>query len=119
MTARGAQEWEWPDSLDALIAAPQNHRLLFENEEVRILDTYVRPGETAPVHTHRWPGVLFVFSSADFVRRDGDGNVLLDSRAAGIVLEPETVLSTASLPPHALENVGDTEIRMLHFEVKR
>jgi hypothetical protein len=40
-----------------------------------------------PVHTHRWPGVLYIFSSADFVRRDGDGNVLLDTRTAGVILE--------------------------------
>ena len=39
MTAEGAQEWEWPDSLDALVAAPQNHRLLFVvgDTEIRML----------------------------------------------------------------------------------
>ena len=113
------QSWAWPDSLDALIAASQNHRLLFENEEVRVLDTRIGPGETVPVHTHRWPGVLYVFSSADFVRRDGDDNVLLDTRTAGVVLEPGTALWTHALPPHSLENVGGSEIRILAFEVKR
>jgi len=72
-----------------------------------------------PVHTHRWPGVLYVLSSADFVRRDGDGNVLLDTRTAGIVLEPGTALWTHSLPPHTLDNVGVSEIRVLAFEMKR
>ena len=88
----GAETWDWSDSLDALVAAPQNHRLLFENDDVRVLDTRIGPGETVPVHTHRWPGVLYVRSSADFVRRDGAGNVLLDTREAGVVLEPGTAL---------------------------
>jgi hypothetical protein len=37
---------EWPDELDALIAAPRHHLLLMENESVRVLDTRVPPGET-------------------------------------------------------------------------
>ncbi len=111
MAADEVHVWEWPDALDALMAEPKDHRFLFENDEdVRLLDTSVRPGEVVATQTHRWPGVLYVFSSPDFVRRDS---------AAGIVLEPETALSTSALAPHVLENVGDTEIRVLHFEVER
>lgn len=50
------------EDLDALTAAPQNHRLLFENETVRVLDTFVRPGQTVPLHTpmaeHELPAQL-------------------------------------------------------------
>jgi hypothetical protein len=41
--------------MDALIAAPQHHKLLFENEQVRVLDTFIAPGIAAllvPLH-HR------------------------------------------------------------------
>lgn len=31
--------WPWPDELDAVVAAPHQHRLLFENAHVRVLDT--------------------------------------------------------------------------------
>jgi len=34
------------DTLDALVAAPQHHKLLFENESLRVLDTRIGPGET-------------------------------------------------------------------------
>src|SRR5215207_81443 len=34
-----AQEWQWSDSLDVLIAAPDHHTLLFENDRVRVLYT--------------------------------------------------------------------------------
>jgi hypothetical protein len=32
------EEWPWPRELDALIAAPDSHRLLFENDRVRVLE---------------------------------------------------------------------------------
>jgi putative transposase len=51
-----AEPWPWPDSLDALAAAPESHRLLFENDAVRVLETRIAPGQATQVHTHRWPG---------------------------------------------------------------
>ena len=64
------QDWSWPDDLDALIAVPENHTLLYENESVRVLDTRIGAERTTPVHTHCWPGALLVRSWSDFVRRD-------------------------------------------------
>src|SRR5437588_707147 len=74
--------WGWPDSLDAVIAAPNHHRLVFENDRVRVLDTLIPAGDTAPIHTHRWPAVYYTLQRSDFVRRDGEGKVLFDSRTA-------------------------------------
>ncbi len=114
----GSAVWPWPDSLDALIAAPRHHALLLENDRVRVLDTRIPPGETVPVHTHRWPSILYVLGWSDFVRRDADGGVLVDTRAAEPVSEPPTVLWSDSLPPHSLENVGQTEIHVISVELK-
>ncbi|MFN2189360.1 MAG: hypothetical protein ACK2T3_11395 [Candidatus Promineifilaceae bacterium] len=55
-------DWPWPEELDALVAAPENHTLLFENESLRVLDTRIAPGGTTPVHTHRWPGALYTLN---------------------------------------------------------
>lgn len=111
--------WEWSDALDALTAAPEHHRVLFENDEIRVLDTRIGPGDTVPVHTHRWPGVLYTIATDDLVRRDADGNVLLDTRLAGARPESGVAFWTAALPPHTVENVGGSEIRLLNFELKR
>lgn len=111
-------DWMWPDSLDALTASPESHRLLFENDDVRVLETLIAPGETTPLHTHRWPGVLYVLSFGHFVRRDQDANVLVDSRATGSRPEAGAALSIAALPPHTLENVDTIEIRVIGFELK-
>jgi hypothetical protein len=71
--------WPWPESLDAVVAAPEHHAVLLENERVRVLEARVERNDTVPVHTHRWPGVQCVLSFADFVRRDTAGAVLVDS----------------------------------------
>jgi predicted metal-dependent enzyme (double-stranded beta helix superfamily) len=103
--------------LDAMIAAPDHHEVLFENDRVRILDTSVQPGQRTPVHAHEWPAALYVLSWSDFIRRDADGAVMVDSRqrrmgepGAGIWLDP--------LPPHSIENVGSADLRIIAVEVK-
>ena len=110
--------WPWPDSLDALIAAPAHHRLLFENERVRVLDTRIPPGQRTPVHTHRWPAAYYVVSWSDFVRRDPADMVLLDTRAMAAGSAPPAALWGESLPPHSLENVGAADLWVISTELK-
>ena len=111
--------WEWPDELDALIAAPENHQLLLENERVRVLLTTIPTGATTPVHTHRWPSVEYLITATDFVRRDAAENVLLDTRASDAKPRASDVLWSDPFPPHSLENVGDTEMRVIMVEIKQ
>jgi quercetin dioxygenase-like cupin family protein len=116
--ANDAGHWEWPDELDALVAAPQNHRLLLENDRVRVVQTHVAVGSRTPVHTHRWPSVEHVQETTDFIRYDGDGNVQFDTRVADARPAVSEVLWSESLPPHSLENVGDAELRVIMVELK-
>lgn len=104
--------------LDALAAAPAQHRLLLENEAVRVLDTRIAPGERTPVHTHVWPAVLYVRSWSDFVRRDADGNLLVDSRTMTAKPAAGATLWSPALGPHSAENVGDCDLHILAVEVK-
>jgi len=109
---------EWPDFLDALIAAPDHHELLFENDRVRVLSTRIAAGDRTPVHTHRWPATLYIQSWSDFVRYDSDGNVEVDSRKIEALQEPLVVVWSAPLPPHSLENVGDADLDVISVELK-
>ena len=105
------------DPLDAVVAAPLFHRVLLENETVRVLDTIVQPGETVPLHRHRWPSVLYILSWSNFIRRDADGRVTVDSRGAA----PPALgaaLWSGPLPPHTLENIGNRELRVIAIEQK-
>ncbi len=111
-------DWPWPDSLDALIASPEHHSLLFENESVRVLDTRIRPGETTAIHTHQWASVFYVQSWSDFIRRDDKGNIVLDSRQVESLATPPKAFWSNSSPPHSLENVGNADLWVIAVEVK-
>lgn len=110
--------WPWPDSLDALSAAPGNHSALFENEWVRVVQTRILPGQKVPVHTHRWPSVLFILSWSDFVRSDPQGHVVLDTRQGMEVPKLNAPSWLGPLPPHSVENVGPAEINTVQVELK-
>jgi quercetin dioxygenase-like cupin family protein len=110
---------EFPESLDALIAAPDHHELLLENDTVRVLDSLVKPGESTPVHTHQWPAVLYIVGTSDFVRKDAEGNVIFDSRDGDGKLGPGTAVWSGPLAPHCVTNVGDGEIRVVSVEIKK
>jgi len=118
MKPANPEPWPWPDSLDALVAAPAHHDLLLENERVRVIHTHIPPGDLVPVHTHRCPGVAYLLSWSDFIRRDHDGNVLFDSRKAGNPPTTPAVQWMNSLPPHTVENVGQSEISIFIVELK-
>lgn len=46
----------FPDGYDAVQAAPDSHKVIFENALVRVLEVTVPPpGTTEPMHHHRWP----------------------------------------------------------------
>ena len=109
--------WEWPDSLDAIVAAPNSHRVVFENEEVRVLEVTVAPGVREPEHTHRWPSVMvtdqrarinyFAGEELMFTSPDPLPKVELPSASW---LEPEG--------PHSVENIDTVRLHALRFELK-
>jgi hypothetical protein len=107
------------EDLDALTAAPQNHRLLFENEAVRVLDTFVLPGQTVPLHTHKWPSTNYLLCWSDFIRRNNDRTVLLDSRSLSSKPAPGSAFWGPPLPPHTLENIGGSDLHVITVELKQ
>jgi quercetin dioxygenase-like cupin family protein len=105
--------------LDAAIAAPEQHRVVFENERVRITDFRVKPGETVPAHTHRWASVNYVLSLSDFLSYDGDGNLKLDSRTGKTDIKEGSAFCLPPFPPtHSVENIGETDIHAISVELK-
>jgi quercetin dioxygenase-like cupin family protein len=106
------------EALDAMSAAPDHHDILMENEQVRVLDTRLKPGQRTPIHTHCWPATLYVMSWSDFIRRDVDGNVIVDSRNWERRPENGEALWLPPLPPHSVENLGDADLHLIAVELK-
>ena len=118
LSATAKQAWAWPDSLDALVAAPGNHSLLYENERVRVVQTRILPGHSTPLHTHRWPSVMFVVAWSDLLRLDDLSNVLMDTRQSAEVPALNSPVWLEPLPPHSVRNVGNAEYRAVQVEIK-
>ena len=100
-------ETEWPLHLDALVAAPANHRLLHEDDEVRVLEVTVQPGERENLHHHRWPSIMVVLARPDYRNFDADGNEI---PASGGTPASPVLPRALRLPPqrlHAIEVTAD------------
>lgn len=103
---------------DGPVGAPDHHRVVFENERVRVLEVVIRAGDTAPLHTHLTPHLLIASSGSQFVRRDADGAVLLDTRTMGRDYRPPTYAWNDGIGPHTLENLGPDDILATSVELK-
>ncbi len=79
--ASGEDKAGFPDGYDAVQAAPESHRVLFENAFVRVLEVKVPPpGTTIPMHHHRWPSFFLDWDTggvSPHIRyHRGDGKVI-------------------------------------------
>ena len=104
------------DELDGVVAAPDHHRVLFENEVVRVIETTIRAGDATPVHTHLAPTAMYVLSGSSFVRRDPAGAVMLDTRADPAFVLPQVMYSPGT-PAHTLENTGPDDLVVIGVEL--
>jgi hypothetical protein len=70
----------FPDGYDAVQAAPNSHKVIFENAFVRVLEVTMPPaGKTEPMHHHRWPSFFLDWDtggpSPHIKYHRGDGTV--------------------------------------------
>jgi quercetin dioxygenase-like cupin family protein len=106
-------QW-WTPENDALVAARQHHKLLLENDEVRVLEVTVPPGVREPLHAHRYPSVLYYISGAH-MRDYSPGLAPADrDRTDG------SVLFLPIGPPHQMENLEGTKpLKAIRVELKK
>jgi quercetin dioxygenase-like cupin family protein len=79
---------------------PTGHRVLFENDRVRVLDVRINPGETSEMHTHP-ANIVYALSSAQVRFSFPDGT----SREVTIK-EGDLVWSEGTT--HEIKNIGET-----------
>lgn len=54
------EAWEWPENLDALKAAPDNHKIVYEDDNVRVLAVILDGKKSEPIHTHKWKSIMWI-----------------------------------------------------------
>jgi quercetin dioxygenase-like cupin family protein len=108
----------WDATQDAVQAAPQNHRVIFENDKVRVLDVTVAPHTKEPMHAHCWTSVLYVTEAGKYVDYGLDGKVLFDSRSLATPPKLPMVIYKDPEAPHAVENLDDKPLHLIRVEMK-
>jgi quercetin dioxygenase-like cupin family protein len=115
--AMGAEhDWTWPPSMDAVVAAPGSHRVLFENDDVRVLEVTIAAGHREPEHTHRDPSVMIVDGPARI--RYYQGDTLTFSSPPDPVPAGTRASWMAPEGPHSVENVDDHPYHAIRVELK-
>ena len=99
------------DPLDPIRAAPDTHKLAFENAFVRVLDVHVPPGKTEPRHRH--PHGLSVYFT------DWDVKVTIDGAKPETHQRKAGTFAWSDAIVHTIENVGRTEGHVLRIELKQ
>ena len=96
---------------DAASVAPKNFKVLQENEQVRVVQDTLAPGETEAMHTHP-AGWYYVTMPGTMKVTYADGKTTTWNAKAG-----EQAWMDAE-PAHTSENVGKTTIQYVLVEVK-
>ncbi len=114
----------WDPALDAVVAAPKHHKVLFENERLRVLEVTLAPQDEEPVHHHRWPSV-FVLDQIQPPIHDitPDGTQLPPNRDVIKALETwngkgSLVVHMAPQPAGRVLNASQTTAHGIRIEMK-
>ena len=111
------QPWPWPDRMDALLAAPASHRVLVDNDRVRVLEVVIEPGTREPEHTHRAPSVMIIDEPAR-IRYHQGGTLLFESQAPPGLRPGVRVRWMEPEGPHSVENTGQHRYGAIRVELK-
>lgn len=109
---------KWPAELDAVRAAPGNHKVALENDRVRVLNVTVAPGEKEKLHQHSMPSVIYVLAKDDIQDLDAKGKVLYDSRTEKDPPKTPYAVWMDPQPPHRVINRAKTALRLVRIELK-
>ena len=95
---------------NAVTAFPDNYKVEFENDRVRIIRINYGPGQRTGMHDHG-PGVVVNLSDMGVRFTLPDGTTQQDNSATGTA-------SWADAGTHAAENVSGRAIQALYIELK-
>lgn len=106
----GTDPTTWDPALDGVLAAPENHKVLYEDEAIRVISVSIAPGAIEKPHHHRLPAVFVVdrlVSVRDFNGATGEEIPLPIPKDAPLPI-------TAKFLPQPLHYVENLDTRPFH-----
>jgi len=95
---------------DPVKTSPQYYKVLLENDQVRVIEYHLKPGEKEPMHSHP-AGVVYVLSGGKLKFSYPDGKTEEKAAATGETIWRDPIT-------HAVENVGNTEAHAIAIDLK-
>jgi hypothetical protein len=102
-----------------LMAAPEHHQAILENDAVRVLDVRISPGDTVSAHQRDLPSIFTTLSPADLVFRNLSGETVKNVRRSRDSDGDTDVEWRNSAPaPRIVSNIDTVELHALRIELK-
>jgi len=97
-------------SQDVIKVAGDSHRVIFENDHVRVLAVDLKPGQVAPMHSHP-DSVSYFLTDGKLKLTLPDGKTIERNPKAGAA-------TWSDATTHVAENIGPTEFQQVQIELK-
>ncbi len=114
----GTDPATWDPALDAALAAPENHTVLYEDDLIRVISVRLAPGATEKPHHHRFPAVFVIDRMVKLRDFNGVTNEEISLPIPKDVPLPIT-LKFAPQPLHYVENLDTKPFHATRIEFKR
>lgn len=98
------------NDIDAVTKAPGVHKIIFENEKVRVLDVIAQPGEKTAMHWHP-DNISYIAVGGKLKFTKPDGSTIV------VELQPGQVTAPGE-GSHEVENIGDSVVHAIQVELK-
>jgi quercetin dioxygenase-like cupin family protein len=103
--------------MDALLAAPASHRVLIDNDRVRVLEVVIEAGTREPEHTHQAPSVMIVDQPAG-IRYYVEGALTFETPGGSTTAAGPRVSWLEPEGPHWVENIDQQRYHAIRIELK-
>ena len=106
----GTDPATWDPALDGVLAAPENHTVLYEDEVIRVISVSIAPGAIEKPHHHCLPAVFVV----DRLVRVRDFNGATAEEIPLPIPKDAPLPITAKFLPQPLHYVENLDTRPFH-----
>ncbi|MBV8794277.1 MAG: hypothetical protein JO136_05010 [Hyphomicrobiales bacterium] len=113
----GSDPATWDPALDGVLAAPENHRVIYEDDAIRVVSVSIAAGAIEKPHHHRLPAVFVVdrlVRLRDFNGATGEEIPLPIPKD----VEPPISLRFLPQPLHYVENLDTRPFHATRIEFK-
>ena len=118
MCANLSDATRWQKDHDAVLAAPLNHKVIYESADLRVLEVTVLPGERELVHHHQWPSVMVLDSRPKYLNYDNRGQEIKPFVPPPANPDMPIMVRLPAQEEHAIHNIGDKPFHAIRIEYK-